>query len=332
MKSLVENLSLKIKPLAFESFGVRSMCTIVKTPDVTIMIDPGVSLGKRFGLLPHPKEYRVLKKLRRQLIKKAREADVLAITHYHFDHFTPLNYTDYTWTWTTPNTSTKIYEGKIMLTKDYRDKINFNQRRRGWIFNRNVVEVAEKVEIADGKTFQFGKTKVKFSEPVWHGEAGTPLGWVIMVSIEHGESKVLHASDVQGPIDEQTLQIIINENPNLLIIGGPPTYLLNNRVKEQSVSKAVQNLKSIVKEIPIIILDHHLLRDINWKKYVREVVKTAEKLNHKIVTAAEFLGKRNRLLEGKRRELYKKQPPKEEFINWTKMKREERKKTPPPIK
>ena len=54
-------LNFKIIPLAAESLGVRSMCTYVETPDLRILIDPGVSLGPRFGLLPHPKEYEAIR-------------------------------------------------------------------------------------------------------------------------------------------------------------------------------------------------------------------------------------------------------------------------------
>jgi len=45
-------IQVKIIPLAFESFGVRSMATYVET-DQKILIDPGTSLGpKRFGFPP----------------------------------------------------------------------------------------------------------------------------------------------------------------------------------------------------------------------------------------------------------------------------------------
>jgi len=326
------NLEIKVKPVAFESLGVRSMCTFIETPDANILIDPGVSLGKRFGLLPHPKEYRVLKKMRRNLIELANKADLLIISHYHFDHYSPLNYTDYTWTWSKPEDNALIYLGKILLVKDYRDNINFSQRKRGWIFNKLVKDLASRIEIADGKTFKFGETIIRFSMPVWHGEINTPLGWVLMTTIEYKRSKVMFTSDVQGPIDNNVLNLILMEKPDLLIIGGPPTYLSNGRVNVNSISRAFENLVKLVKFIPNIILDHHLLRDVNWRNYVRNVFRRAEEIGHNIFTAAEFLGKRNRLLEGRRRELYEKYPPSEKFIEWTKMKKDERKKKPPPLR
>ena len=46
---------MKIKPVASDSMGTRSMATYVETKDVKIFIDPGVALGpSRYGLPPHP--------------------------------------------------------------------------------------------------------------------------------------------------------------------------------------------------------------------------------------------------------------------------------------
>ena len=48
---------LNVKPLAFDSFGVRSMATFVATDDIAVLIDPGVSLASsRYKLPPHPIE------------------------------------------------------------------------------------------------------------------------------------------------------------------------------------------------------------------------------------------------------------------------------------
>ncbi len=39
---------IKITPLAFESMGVRSMCTLVETKDLKVLVDPGVSVAPAF--------------------------------------------------------------------------------------------------------------------------------------------------------------------------------------------------------------------------------------------------------------------------------------------
>src|SRR3972149_4884316 len=37
--------AITVTPLAFESLGVRSMCTLAVTRDVTVLMDAGVALG-----------------------------------------------------------------------------------------------------------------------------------------------------------------------------------------------------------------------------------------------------------------------------------------------
>ena len=82
---------IKVSPLAAESFGVRSMCTLVETPDVAVLLDAGIALAPyRFSLPPHPVEFQTIANLRRTIAKAADKAEVTTISHYHFDHHTPL--------------------------------------------------------------------------------------------------------------------------------------------------------------------------------------------------------------------------------------------------
>jgi predicted metallo-beta-lactamase superfamily hydrolase len=161
---------IHIVPLAAESLGVRSRCTYVGTPDVKILLDAGVSLcPNRFGLPPHPMEFKAIQESRRKIAAAAEKAEIVTLSHYHFDHHTP-SYEDWLCNWTAASeTARQIYDGKTVLIKNPTDKINYSQRRRGWIFQKTGGKYAEKLEVADGKTFTFGKaTKVRFSEPVFH--------------------------------------------------------------------------------------------------------------------------------------------------------------------
>ncbi len=323
---------IKVFPIAFESLGVRSMCTYVETPDVGILLDAGVSLGPvRFGFPPHPREYEAIKSRREAIIKFAEKAEIITISHYHFDHHTP-SYTDWAYNWCSAEIANKIYEGKMVLIKNYRDHANFSQRRRGWIFEKTSGKYAKKLEIADGRKFIFGNTVVSFSKPVFHGPEGSDLGWVIMTEIKYKDECVLFAPDVQGPIVQETLNMIISKNPQLAIIGGPPTYLAGFRMNHKSIDSAIKNLKVIVKHIPITIIDHHILRDENWKAFMQPVIDAALNCNHKVFTAAEFLGRKNLLLEARRRRLYEEEPPPSEFIRWSRISSIRRKLIPPPIK
>lgn len=215
--------------------------------------------------------------------------------------------------------------------KDTRNTINFSQRRRGWIFQRTVRDYVKGFDAADGRVFEFGGTKLKFSEPVNHGEEDTTLGWVLMLTVEVEGEKFTHASDVQGPISEKVLKLILAEKPRLVMIGGPPLYLAGFRVNEASLALGLAHLKSLVEEVPVTVVDHHLLRDIEWRTWLSPVFKVANSVGHKIVTAAEFLGIENRLLECERRRLYEEDPPSEEFSKWARLAREKQRQISPPI-
>ena len=81
---------LIVKPLAFDSFGVRSMATFVATEDIAVLIDPGVSLASsRYKLPPHPIEEQRLNETWTDIKEHASRSDVLIVTHYHYDHYDP---------------------------------------------------------------------------------------------------------------------------------------------------------------------------------------------------------------------------------------------------
>jgi len=322
---------IKVVPLAAESLGVRSMCIFAETMDVKVLLDPGVSLApSRFGLSPHPKEYEALEESRRRIAETAGKADVITISHYHFDHHTP-SFTDWVSNWSSDETARQIYEGKLVLAKSYRDKVNFSQRQRGWLFSKTGGKYAKKTETADGKIFNFGNTKLKFSEPVFHGPANSALGWLVMATIECEDEKILFASDVQGPVHNPTLDIILAQKPQLVIIGGPPTYLAWTKVEEESLEQGLRNLQVLTKQIPVIVLEHHLLRDEKWLEHAQPIYDEAGKFGHKIVTAAEYAQKENNFLEFNRKRLFENEPPDNQFGKWMKLPLPERKLVKPPI-
>jgi predicted metallo-beta-lactamase superfamily hydrolase len=329
----VENMLNKIRvlPLAAESLGTRSMCTFVETKDVRVVLDAGVSLAPlRFRLPPHPKEYKAIQESRKRIEEKASHADVVTISHYHFDHHTP-SFTDWFSIWSSPEIAQKIYENKLVLLKNYKKDINFSQRRRGWVFAKTGGKYAKKLEVADGKTSNFGDTMLRFSEPVFHGSQDTSLGWVLTTTIICDEEKVIFAPDVQGPMYDSTMKMIIAQRPQLLIIGGPPLYLAGFRVEETQINDALERLKQLVAAVPFTILEHHLLRAENWREQSKAVFETAQKTGHQVVSAAEFLGKEDNLLEARRKQLFDAEPPDEGFMRWSKISMPARKLVRPPV-
>ena len=306
------------------------MCTYVETRDVKILIDPGVALGPRFRLLPHPEEYNALKDSRQRIREYARMADVLTLSHYHHDHFTP-NFTDTTWLASSAREARDIYHGKTMLVKDARSSTNVSQRRRGWIFQSYCRKIQAEIIVADGKSFDYGDTKVRFSPALPHGEDSTELGSVLATVIESGSEKFIHASDIQGPISETALQFILSERPSAVIVGGPPTYLAGYKASEESIKRGMSNLAMIAKKVPLVVVDHHLLRAQDSLQELSAISSEIRPLGGSIMTAAEYIGERPRLLEANRRTLYQEKPPSRQFIKWTKMGREKQRLVKPPI-
>jgi predicted metallo-beta-lactamase superfamily hydrolase len=324
---------IRVVPLGAESLGVRSMCTYVETPDLKILLDAGVSLcPNRFGLPPHPKEFKAIEKCRKRIAEAAEKADVVTISHYHFDHHTP-SFEDWLCNWTVANeTARQIYQGKTVLIKNSKENINYSQRHRGWVFQKTGGKYAEKLEIADGKIFNFGKdTVVKFSEPVFHGSENSALGWVLITTIEFQGERFLFAPDVQGPMSAHTLKIIIKEKPQLIMIGGPPLYLTRFKVDEEKVQVGLENLEKIVEAVPFTMLEHHILRDENWREKAKNVFDKAYNAGHKVLTAAEFLGEENTFLEAVRKRLFVESKPSKDFEKWSRESIETKKRVKPPI-
>ncbi len=278
--------------------GVRSEATLVETEDVKVLVDPGAALGpRRYSLPPHRLELEKLEELTDVVRDHARASDVLIITHYHYDHYIP--------------SEPELYEGKILLIKHPTEKINYSQRKRASEFIKCVEPVAKEVRYADGGEFRFGSTKIRFSSPVYHGEVGTRLGFVVMASISDGKEKFLHGSDAQGPIDDSARDWIIGENPDLAVIDGSITYMIGFRLGWKVFLHGLDNLAAILREsdkLRKVIYDHHLVRDLSYKEKISKNPEISREIGKKIVTAMEFLGRENNFLEANRKRLYEKFP------------------------
>jgi hypothetical protein len=306
------------------------MCTFVETPDVKILIDPGVALGPRFRLLPHPKEYEALEDSRGRIRKYARIADILIVSHYHHDHFTP-NFTDTAWLASSAREAESIYQGKTMMVKDARSSMNVSQRRRGWIFQSFCRKIGCETIVADGRSLQYGETEVRFSGPLPHGEDSGELGSVIATVVESHLEKFIHASDIQGPISSSALQFILEEKPSAVIIGGPPTYLSGVRVSAEAIRRGMENLEVIAKRTPLVIVDHHLLRAPDSIQELSAISEAIRPLGGSIMTAAEYIHERPQLLEANRTNMYREHPPSRRFMKWTRLGKEKQRQTIPPL-
>ena len=284
----------KIVPLAFDSFGVRSMATFVETSDLKILIDPGVSLAPlRYGLEPHPLELQRLDETWETIKQYAEDSDVLIVTHYHYDHHDPNH--------------PELYKAKRVFIKHPTENINKSQKSRAAFFLEAIKGLPKKIEISDGNTFLLGKTRIAFSKAVCHG-TNPRLGYVTEVSIKSNNEKFLHTSDVEGPSLEEQIKFILEEKPDVLFVDGPMTYMLGYRYSFKSLEISNNNLVKAVREagLQTLVLDHHFLRDLKYKTRIKPVYEAAEKYDVKVLTAAEFCGRKIEMLEALRKELYAK--------------------------
>ncbi len=289
---------IKVKPLGFESLGVRSMATLIETPDVTVLVDPGVSLApKRYGLPPADEEWDALERVRKAIASAADKADVITISHYHYDHHTPFSERKYDAC--TPEDAESLYDGKTLLIKHPEENINRSQAGRAASLLKGLEPLDVHVEYADGKTFEFGDTKLRFSPPFPHGPEGTRLGYVLCLSVEHDGDSVVHASDVQGPVEKDALEWILERSPSLVLISGPPLYLLGFRFPKAALESAVENMIELAKATDTLLLDHHVVRQKGYRERLKDVYEAGN-----VISAAEALGTEETPLEAYRRELH----------------------------
>ncbi len=209
--------------------------------------------------------------------------------------------------------------------------MNRSQRKRGTAFVKAVRTVAREVLFVDEQELKLGATTIHFSPAVPHGKEGTFLGSVVMTAIRHREVTVVHASDVQGPIEADTTDWILAQNPQLVILAGPPTYLVPERISPALISQAADNLTRLTSQIPTIIVDHHLQRDPSWREWLAPIQVSAHSRGHQVVTVADALGLPEQMLETQRSELYSTNPISPDYEAWIRTIKRGRIATPPPF-
>lgn len=330
---------IRFKPIWSDSMGAKSFCTLVETPDIKALIDPGASIMQPGFPAPADKKISWLGEAGKAIKKAGDIADMIIISHYHYDHFTDFD--------------RDLYKGKRLYLKNPNRYINRSQRRRSeafldricksfgdinledllcaenprgyddlvkkppsamgedsmdegrawfreltgyWNKIREIPELKfDEIEVRypEGGELKIGETTVRFTNPLFHGTEYARIGWVFSTIVEHGKEKLIHSSDISGPIIEDYGRWLIKENPTILLLDGPATYLLPYILTPANLRRAVDNIKGIIEKTSTecIILDHHLTRDRRYRETLKEVYKTAKKQDKEILTVAEYLGK-----------------------------------------
>jgi predicted metallo-beta-lactamase superfamily hydrolase len=273
---------MQLKYVAFDSMGVKSSCFMVETRSNKILVDPGIASEVDSYPLSASERAVLADKYEKDIRNACRQADVIIITHYHYDHHIP---------------DKSLYTGKTLLVKHPTEHINKSQQGRA----KTLLDgLNADVFTADGKSLTFGKTKIKFHPPAWHGTVNTRLGYVLPLSIQDGKKKVFYSSDVNGPYLPEHADMIIREQPDILLLDGPPTYLLGYIMSYYNLAKSILNINRILEKTKpdVFFLDHHLLRDYRYPDLMHECYRKARERGVRLTTVAEYSGKKPVVLEG----------------------------------
>jgi hypothetical protein len=136
------------------------------------------------------------------------------------------------------------------------------------------------------------------SPPLPHGREGSAFGHVVVVTVDDG-TRFVHAADLQGPASDVAAAYLLRERPDLLYVSGPPTYL-EAQIGRAGVQRGLDNLLRIVNETGCrVILDHHAVRDRRYRERLGPAFGTG-----RVVTAAEYLGRRDECFEAHRPNLW----------------------------
>jgi len=290
---------MKLEILGSESLGVRGLSCVIKTHDHNIIIDPGLALGyHRHGLLPHPFQVAVGEKVRQKIVKALRDCTDIVISHFHGDHIPLPNANPYQ---LSAQKISQYFRKPRLWCKSSNDLSPAMVKR--WSDLSQVL--GRRLTCSEGQKDNL----FDFSLSMPHGEARSPMGTVMMTRVR-GEGEVfVHASDIQL-LDAAPIKHILAWRPDIVLASGPPLYLRHLSIKKRK--KAREHALILAREVPILILDHHMLRNEEGYRFLEGLSASA---GHKIYCAADYMKQKHLPLEAWRQRLYREMPVPE---NWHK--------------
>jgi len=282
---------VRIKIVGAESLGVRGLCCVVETKDRKIVIDPGVALGyRRHGLLPHPVQVAVAERVKVAIEKALEDATDVVISHYHGEHHPMVNANPYQ---LSADRVAELFKHPRLWAKGMQN-IAPGQVHRA-------KDLAQKVGRAFPASERLSDGCLSFSPPIPHGQQDRG-GTVMMTRIKEVPEVFVHASDIQM-LNDEAIEQILAWHPTVVLASGPPIYLPSLTWRKRKA--ALRRTLMVAREVDTLILDHHLLRSREGEKWLDWVSSIT---NHKVICAADFMGRNRNLLEADRVSWYKKIP------------------------
>ncbi|MBC2705097.1 hypothetical protein [Desulfobacula sp.] len=281
---------MKIEIIGAESLGVRGLCCFVTVAEQKILIDPGIALGfLRKGQAPHPAQVAEGEVIRGKIIQAWRLATDIVFSHFHGDHV--------------PLVNANPYQLDAALVADLNPGVRIWTKSPDFLTAKERKRSAALKERLDAR-WQEGTPGVgplRFSVPVPHGEKTERNERVIMTRIED-DTVFVHTSDIQL-LDDDTVDLVLEWQPDILLAGGPPLYL--EQLSSKLRNRAWQNAVRLAGSMDILILDHHLMRSLEGLQWLDSLLF---KSGRRALCAADFMGAPRRLLEAERKTLYEKIP------------------------
>jgi len=282
---------MRIEILGAESLGVRGLCCLVETKGRKIVIDPGVALGyRRHGLLPHPVQVAMAERVKVAIEKALEDATDVVISHYHGEHHPMVDANPYQ---LSADRVAESLRHPRLWAKGVQNIAPAQIHRARALAQRLGRDFSAAEGLSDGC--------LSFSPPVPHGEQGR-AGTVMMTRIEEGSKVFVHASDIQMLSDEAIEQILM-WRPTVVLTSGPPIYLPSLTWEKRE--GALRRTLKLASEVDILILDHHLMRSSGGEKWLDWV---SSLVGHRVICAADFMGRKRNLLEAERVAWYRKMP------------------------
>ena len=112
----------------------------------------------------------------------------------------------------------------------------------------------------------------------------------------------VHAFDIQL-LDDSPIELILAWRPYVVLASGPPLYFSSLSAKKQK--KAYEIALILVENIPVLILDHHMLRTEEGFYWLEDLT---DSIGHKIYCSADYMERKRLPLEAWRQQLYKEMP------------------------
>lgn len=278
---------IRVEYVAFDSHGVKSMCTRITTPELCLTIDPGASAEAASFPLPEEKRAELAKRYQEVCRLTCSSSTAIVISHYHLDHFLPQR-------------SVEAYSRKTLFIKSRQD-LPPSQTERAEKFLRSIDGLPTDIIEADGRRFRFKKTEISFSRPVWHGARDAEPGTVIMTEVSRGKEKVLVTSDVSGPVEEEITDLICAAKAQTVVLDGYPTAVMNRAGPDLNLVRSIINICRILSqpELVTLVIDHHLARDYRYPAFFKLAYEKAKEMKKQFGTAAELTsGRTSMVLEG----------------------------------